>query len=131
RLLRVEEVRVYRLEESRVQRDRLREHLPVRQPAGADHLDTGQRRGGIEDPQRGVVEISARDEPFVRLVYHRQRAGCGAQQLQLRVTFADLVQPREKRRDRLVVGVQETALRQQRVHERVVHRALDALAELR
>ena len=131
RLLRVEQIGVDRLEERRVQLHRLRDHLTVGQQARTDHLDLRQRRGGVEDPERRVVEVAARDEPLVGLVDRRQRARRRAEELHLRVALADLAQPGAEIGDRLIVRVEQPPFGQERVHERVADRAFDRLAELR
>ena len=63
--------------------------------AAADDFNPRQRRGGVEDPERGVVEIATRDEPLVRLVDRPQRPATGAQQFQLTVAIAGLAQARD------------------------------------
>ena len=67
----------------------------------------------------------------MRFVEARQRAGGGTQQLEPGIPIANLVQPLAQVGDRLVVRVQEAALRQQRVRERVVNRPFDGVAKLR
>jgi hypothetical protein len=131
RLLGVQQVGVHGLEERRVQLQRLRDDFPVGQQAGADHLDLRQRRGGGEDPQRGVFEVAARDEELVSLVNRRQRVRRRAEELHLPVALAQRAQPGAEVGDRPVVGVEQPALGQERVHERVADRALDHFAELR
>src|SRR5712675_747259 len=68
---------------------------------------------------RGVVEITTRDEPFVRLVDGWQRAGRRGEQLHLHVTLADLMQSGAEGGDGFVMRVKQPPLRQQRMHERV------------
>ena len=110
---------------------RLRDHLAVGQQPRADHLDLRQRRRGVEDPERRVVEVAARDEPLVGLVERRQRGGRGGQELELRVALADVAESAAEVGDRSVVRVEQPPLGQQRMHERVADRALDRLAKLR
>ena len=124
-LLCIEEVGVHRREELRIQLERLGDHLSIDQPAGLDHLDLRQGRGGVQDPQGGVIEIAARDEPLVRLRDRRERMTARPQELDLPVASADLAQPLAEVRDGLVVRVEQPPFREQRVHERVVERALD------
>ena len=90
----------------------------------------GQRRRRVQDPERGVVEVPAGDEPLVRLVDGRERSGRRAQELDLLVARAELAQPFAQPGDRLVVGVEQPALGEQRVHERVLDRSLDRPPEL-
>src|SRR4051794_23089095 len=100
RLLCIQEIEVDDLEEGRVQRQRLRDHLTIGQPPRADHLDPRQWRGGIENPEGGVVEVASRQQPFSRLVEQRQRTSRSAQQLHASVTLPDLLQPRAEIGDR-------------------------------
>src|SRR5262245_34421315 len=112
RLFGVEQVGVNRFEELRVQLHRLRDHLAVGQQARADHFDPRQWGRGVENPERGVVEVAARDEKFVGLIYRGERARRRAQQLRLRVAIADLPQPVTEIGDRLIVRIEQPPLGQ-------------------
>ena len=129
-LLRVQQPDVDGLEEGRIELHRLRDDFAIRDHPGADDFNLRQRRRGVQDPERRVVEVAARDQPLVRLVDRRDGPGGGPQKLDLLVAGAELVQPFAQPRDRGVVGVEEAALGEQRVHERVLHRALDHAPEL-
>ncbi len=78
RLLVIEQVGVDCLEERRIQCHRLGNHLAVGQQLSADDLDLRERGRGVEDPQRRVREVTAREEPFVGFVDRRQRMQPGA-----------------------------------------------------
>ncbi len=129
-LLRIQQAGVDRLEEGGVERHRPRDDFAVRHHARADDFDLGERRRRVEDPERGVVEVPARDEPLVRLVDGGERCRGRAQELDLLVARAELVQPFAQPGDRLVVRVQQPPLGEQRVHERVLDGSLDRPPEL-
>ena len=59
------------------------------------------------------------------LVDRRQRVRRRAQELHLRVALADLAQPGAEIGDRLIMGVEQPPLGQERVHERVADRPFD------
>ena len=67
RLLSVEQVDIDCPEQRRIQLHRLWDHFTIRQEVCADHFDARERCCGIENPERGVVEIAPGDEPFVGL----------------------------------------------------------------
>ena len=97
-LLRVEEVGVDELEERWIQFERLREHLAVDEQAGLEYLDFCQGICGVQNPERGVIQIAARDQPLVRLVYVREGVGRRGEQLQLRIALAERAQAFAERR---------------------------------
>ena len=54
----------------------------VEQTARHD-LDASKRIRGVQDPEGGVVEIAAREQKLVRLVYRGERVGADFQQQEL------------------------------------------------
>ena len=68
RLPGVEQIGVDDLEERRIQLHGLGKHFAVGQQARTEHFDLRQRSGGVENPERRVIQIAAREEPFVRFV---------------------------------------------------------------
>ena len=130
RLLRVQQPRVDHVEEARIECQRLDDDLAIDQPARAQHLDLRERRRRVQNPQRGVIEIAARDEPLVGLVDRADRLGCRPEELHLDVACADVAQALAQRRNRVVVRVEQPSLGEQRVDEGIVRRALDHLPEL-
>ncbi len=85
-------------------------HLTIRQHPRADYLNARQVRGSIKDPQRRVIQIAARDEPLVSLVYGPQGMRSSREELDLRVTFPNLLQLRAKVHQRLIVAYKETSV---------------------
>jgi hypothetical protein len=64
----VQEVGVDGAEKVGIEMHGLREDFSVGEKAAAEDLDAGEGVGGVDDPERGVIEISAGDEEFVGLV---------------------------------------------------------------
>ena len=89
-----------------------------------------QPRRGVQDPERGVVEVGASHEPLVRLVDGRKRPDGGAQELNLLVARAKIAQAFAEPGNRLVVGIQEPTLGEQRMDERVLHGSFDGPPKL-
>ncbi len=114
-----------------IERQRLRDNLAIHQLAGRDDLHLRQRRRGVEDPERRVVEVAAGDEELVRLVDARQRVRRRLQQRQVRIALANRLEPRAQVGDRVVVREQHAALGEKGVHERLVDGAFGQLPELR
>ena len=130
RLRRVEQIRIDGAEERRVERQRLRQRLAIGHLARGNQFDARQPHRRVENPQRGVLEVAARDHPLVRLVQRRHDVGRGAEQLDLHVALAEHLQPLQQARDGLVVRVEQPALGEEGVHERAVARSFDDFAEL-
>ena len=70
-----------------------------------DHFYLSERCGGGKNPERGVFEIAAGDEPLPRFVHRWQDMYCGAEEFQLRIAVADLREPPERSAiGRIVMG---------------------------
>ena len=109
----------------------MRDHFPTDELAGQQHFDLRQWRRRLEDPQSAVVQILASDEPFPRLVEGRQRVRRRLEQPHGRVAAAERMERVAEIGDGRVVRIQQAALGEQRVHERVAQRAFDRLTKLR
>src|SRR5262249_33607724 len=70
-------------------------------------------------------------KPFPRFVHRRQNVNCGAEKLHLRIAVADLCESLAEIRNRRIVRIEQPALRKERVHEGVMNRTFNRLAELR
>ncbi len=126
----IEQLGVNDPEETRVQLQCLWEHFAVGQKAGFQHFDPGQRVGRVENPQRRVVQIAARQKPFMGLVDGGQSPGCRREELHLVVALADAAEIGAQGGDALIVRVEQTSLGEERVEERVAHGAFQGLAKL-
>src|SRR5262249_55440987 len=83
RLLCVEQIGVDDVEEFGIELDGLRQDLAVGDLACAQYLDSGERRGGVENPKGGVLQIAPGDPKLSRFVERRQCGRPRAQQLHL------------------------------------------------
>src|SRR5262249_43228544 len=118
------------LEERRVKLQRLGDDFAIREEAGVEHLDPGERRDGVQDVQSGVFEIAAGAEPLVRLVQRRQSSGGGIEKRDLYVALADDVELPAQGGDSLIVRVEQAALGQERMNKPIADGAFNEFAKL-
>src|SRR5215510_15548338 len=90
----VQQIRIDDAEELLVEGERLWNDFAIDQLACRDDLDLRERSRGVQDPERCVLEVAARDEKLARLVKVRQHVSTGAEQRQRRIALADALEPR-------------------------------------